>query len=397
MLVPPANLSTPDCGPATEVIVPAEVTKKGRRFPGTLKLIVTAKSSGKPKKDRDAILLRCGACGACPRCDKNPEGGPDELDLSSLGTGSDLDIGWGGGSHDFPLAARSGMKLCLSRCDADTSPVCDATGPVGAGSFNGILFGPPLPLLAQGVPICVVNRYRGNITGKFNVQTGVIPPDNPLMVRLFSDVHLTLPDQVCPRCTGNAPPEYGGTGMCDSGRNRGQACTIHSVLTVGEAAGDPVYPLSEDCPPDPGQLAGTVELNLAFTTEMSTLTGRCPGQTQDDACHGSGCGARCSGSACVSTTPDGRCIDAKGGVGQACCNDSTDTPCFRDPILRTGMASPPAPAWPDPTYPKTTEAGVLVATFCVGATNTVGVDAAAGLPGPGAIVLPVRENLLRVP
>jgi hypothetical protein len=396
-LVRPTDLSAAVCGPPTNVVVPMRVTRKGRKIPGKIKLIVTATSSGKPKKDRDEVTLICEPHPPCEVCCQNPDGGPDELELSTLASGSDLDIGWGGGSHDFIFAPHSGLNLCLSGCNADTNPICDAAAPIGEGSLNGTTFGPPLPLIAQDVPVCVVNRYHGDISGKVNVQTGEVPTENPLVIELSSDVHLTLPDHVCPRCMGNASPEHGGPGTCDGGANRGRACTIDSVLTIGGAEGDPVYPLSKDCPPDSGQLAGTFDLKLALTTGTSMTAGHCPGQAQDDACHGSGCGAQCTGSACATTTPDGQCVDAKGGISQVCCNDSTDTPCFPDPIVRTGTASPPVPAWPDPTYPKTSTTGALVATLCVGATNAGAVDMATGLPGPGAIILPVGEVLLRLP
>ena len=47
------------------------------------------------------------------------------------------------------------------------------------------------------------------------------------------------------------------------------------------------------------------------------------------------------------------------------------------------------PAWSgDPTtYPKTTT-GKLAATFCEAATESIAVNGVAGLPGPGALILP---------
>ena len=53
----------------------------------------------------------------------------------------------------------------------------------------------------------------------------------------------------------------------------------------------------------------------------------------------------------------------------------------------------PTPAWPDPTYPKTGDA-TLVATFCEAATGTAAVDIATGLPGPGALTLPLTQSFL---
>jgi len=64
-------------------------------------------------------------------------------------------------------------------------------------------------------------------------------------------------------------------------------------------------------------------------------------------------------------------------------------------IVRMGHADPPAPVWPDPSYPKASRAGILVTTFCEGATSTSVIDETAGLPGPGALILPVTQILLK--
>ncbi len=76
-----------------------------------------------------------------------------------------------------------------------------------------------------------------------------------------------------------------------------------------------------------------------------------------------------------------------------CCSNARGLPCFpTDPltgvgeIVRTGMIATPTPAWPDPTYPKTSD-GTLVAVFCIPSSNDIPVDATAGLPGPGALLL----------
>ncbi len=62
-----------------------------------------------------------------------------------------------------------------------------------------------------------------------------------------------------------------------------------------------------------------------------------------------------------------------------------------------GHADPPVPVWPDPTYPKASSAGILVATFCEGATGTSMIDGTVGLPGPGTLILPVTQILLKLP
>ncbi len=64
--------------------------------------------------------------------------------------------------------------------------------------------------------------------------------------------------------------------------------------------------------------------------------------------------------------------------------------------MRTGHPDPPAPVWPDPTYPKTSTNGVLVTTFCEASTGTTTIDATAGLPGPGALILPGTQILKKI-
>src|SRR5207244_3845966 len=73
---------------------------------------------------------------------------------------TDVDNGWTGISHNFPVTPGSQLFLCVSGCDTSTNPNCTATGPIGAGSLNGVTFGPPLPLLAAQVPVCVLNRFQ---------------------------------------------------------------------------------------------------------------------------------------------------------------------------------------------------------------------------------------------
>jgi hypothetical protein len=53
------------------------------------------------------------------------------------------------------------------------------------------------------------------------------------------------------------------------------------------------------------------------------------------------------------------------------CTLSTPRRCFPDPISATGVQDPNKP--------------VAVATFCIAATGNVGINAVAGLPGPGRV------------
>ncbi len=408
----PTDLSGTTCGSEVDILVPLKVLKNGKKKARTAVVMVKAKGSAPPKADPDKLVLKCVPPVPKATCTTaNPNGGPDELDLSSAETGTDLDNGWTGISHNFPTPPRSAVTLCLSGCDASTNPVCDGTGPTGTGSVNGETFGPPLPLIAQGVPVCVINAYQpGDLTAKINVQTGEVPDSNPLAVNLFSKVHLTSATAVCPRCKTNGAPSFGGTGTCDTGPAAGQACTVDSILTVVGSQGNPVYGLSKTCVPTPSQLAGTLNIKLKLTTGTQMLQGPkpCtaqPGEptgvpVQDDNCNGTPCNATCTGSACVSHDSQGRCVDAKGGISQVCCAGNTLAPCFPTAgggsIVRTGNPDPPAPVWPDTTYPKTSTNGILVTTFCEASTGTTTIDATAGLPGPGALILPGTQILRKI-
>src|SRR5262249_42718857 len=137
--------------------------------------------------------------GLCPP--RESTGLPYELAFTVPATGSDLDDGWTGVSHNFPILNGSSLHYCLSGCDGRSTFECTGTAPPGAGSINGATFGAPLPLTAAGVPVCVVNRFQpGSLSGTFNIQTGADglgSPDGNL-VPLFSDIYLrtTFPE-VC--------------------------------------------------------------------------------------------------------------------------------------------------------------------------------------------------------
>ena len=333
-------------------------------------------------------------------CTSNPAGGPDILDLTVSDHGTDLDVGWTGVDHNFPLVPNAALRMCLTGCGPDGTPPCDMLGVVGPGEPNGTTFGAPLPLLAANVPICIVNEWNATIppTGTVDPLTG----DASVQINLISKVHLTTATQVCPRCNN---------GRCDSGPNQGKNCTTDAMLAVTQSLGaNKLYNLSRDCPPDPGGLAAPLDIRLPATTGTAMLTGPTPCTAQpgqpmgipvmDDHCGGTGCSAgNCTGSECVSMTTDPStgapiCMDAKGGLSQNCCNGDTTRSCFPtagSAIVRMGKPFPPSPPFPDQTYPKTGN-GVLAAVFCVPATGVNAIDTTAGMPGPGALVAPVTAT-----
>src|SRR5207249_7273398 len=151
--------------------------------------------------------------------------------------GSDLDYGWTGTFHNFGFTGGSALKLCLTQCDTRTNPLCGACGPTGLGSINTATFGPPLPILAANVPLCVVNRFVPGeaVTGTADIEKG----DLNITVGLLSDIFVTTPGEVCPRCTD---------GTCTSGANTGKTCTVDGTVTVAGRRRQELPPLARLSP-----------------------------------------------------------------------------------------------------------------------------------------------------
>lgn len=405
------------CGTPTTVTLQQRGRRAAKRAFGGAVL-----AGVRPKRDTEKLVLKClpntdnapctgGVCDALTppstECPANTAGGPNEVILSVLGDGTDLDNGWTGTSHNFPVIKDAKLRTCLQECN-DTNPVCVGSAPTGAGSANGPAFGPPLPLIAGGVSVCVVNNFNGPVSAKIHLDTGVVE-DN--IVDLRSEIFVTTSDKVCPQCLG---------GTCDSGSRRGQSCSIDGSVFVANASNtNRNYQLSQGCPPGAtGSGVATLTIPLRPITGTST-TAHVPDDAGDvtpcreniglvspqaNNCGPSGCGANnCTGNACVRmvvdpTDPAGTrmaCQDVKGGLSQNCCNSQTSIPCFptgagQPGIVRVGKAVIPGEAdsiaWPEPTYPKAANGLVLSSIFCEAGTGAFNVDQVSGLPGPGAVV-----------
>lgn len=390
------------CGGATSVNVPL---KRNGKKKGKKKYKMKARASaGKPKNDIDKLNLTClpnpnstgcdgNNTGTCPA---NSAGGPNRLKLTIGPSGTDLDNGWTGSSHNFILVPNGVVDGCLTECDSASDPECTFNAAIGEGTRNGVSFGAPLPLLASNVPVCVVSDWAQPVDGTANEATG----DVSINVHLTSHVYLTDTTQVCPQCRNNT---------CQGGARNGQSCTEDARVPVFISQGNiEEYRLSASCIPS-GAPAASLAINFVplTTGTAAPLVGPIPCTNQPgeppgvgeqpDACGGSGCGSQCTGLACVSTIDDPVnpgtqvCVDSKGGVSQLCCNNQTNKPCFTlangGTVNRAGNPGVPQPALPDTTYPKTATAGVLASTFCIPATGRSSIDQVTGLPGPGAIQL----------
>jgi hypothetical protein len=389
--------------------VPKNPNKKFKKFNPSKKMVLLMKSKGFLNK----LAVQClpPGVGSCPLRTDDPTF-PAQITLTTpvatdpnKGNGSDLDNGWTGTSHNFPVIGGSKLTYCLSGCDGKTTFQCAGTGTTKLGTgtttnpiVNGLTFGAPLPLLTTGVPVCVINRYQDpQLTGTFNLQTGEAgAAGSPNEVKLFSDVWLRtkFPGEVCPRCNvpgGNGA--IGSTGTCSSSAsNAGAPCRVDGEVSVAGGGQNP-YLLSSDCSPlgDNPQPNGTLDIQLKFTTGSTSLAGPLPcrdsagPQTQDDNCGSGSCTATCTGSACVGTNDKGECIDAKGGIAQLCCSNNTATPCFPTrgggTITRTG------------TPGTNGQTMVNATTFCIARTESTLINATTGLPGPGTLLLPAEVKV----
>jgi len=382
--LPPLPASTATCGDATVVSLPLQ--KSGKKPSKVLRFGLVAKATS--RRDKDTLVLQCVPNRGAGECPANPDGGPRELRLVVPESGTDLDNGWTGISHDFPVVSGTTIRACLRGC-SDTNPAC--TGDESAtDAVNGRTFGAPLPILAVSSN-CIVSRYDSpKITDiSANVQTGEIQAT----LHLLADVYLTPGNQICPRCSGTT---IGATGTCDSGARAHQACRTEGVIRVSGASGNKNFTVSSDCPPT-GTPLGPLAIPVPLTTGTSTLPGPRPcSASKDDNCSGACTTGGCAGNVtCAAMTAGAECVDVKGGIAQACCADNTSTPCFptsgNGAIVRTGTAAVPAPPLPDLSYPKIAD-GVLAATSCEEATNDNTFNGVVGLPGPAALILPVHEQ-----
>jgi hypothetical protein len=231
---------------------------------------------------RQPIPSDCNGCGACPAgCPANPSGGPNQLVLQVVGQ-SDLDTGWTGISHNQGVVKGSFLCACLQDCDTTTDPECAGTGATGRGMINGTTFGPPLPLSTGGAPVCVVNEYAGAVTvSKADMQTGDLDIFVPLTARVHTGISHTRP---CPTCSGGA---IGQNGTCQGGPNNEKSCTVEGTSPLGNVSGQ--------CPPNPPNNIGNLEITLDSTTGTRKLTARfrcrvggggcwCPGQNRMNDC-----------------------------------------------------------------------------------------------------------------
>ncbi len=374
------------CGEDAVITLPLWRSPRGRLRPSKrVTLRLTTRVRG--RADRDRLRLRCVPNRGAGQCGANPAGGPAELRLEARRGAADLDLGWTGAAHDVGVPADATLRACLAGCGATTGPRCGSRDDATAAVQRATL-GAPVPLVAAGLPACIVTRLGAPALAGLSADLAAGSVSGTLA--LVAEVYGTSLTQVCPRCSGPMP---GAVGTCRGGAREGRACVTAAVVSVPGAAGSAAHTVSADCLPA-GRPLGSTALAVPLTTGVATLSGPRPcGAVADDACGGA-CDASCTGRACA-TVVDGQCIAATGGLGQRCCTTDPERPCFPTaagaPIVRPGSASTPAPPFGDPAYPKQS-ALTLAGTFCLPSSGSSLVDTVLGLPGPGAIVLPMTAT-----
>ncbi len=288
---------------------------------------------------------QCSVTCHCPAACVLPNPIPDTLSLVAR-PGVDLDTGWTGISHDIPSDDDASLTaLHVSGCDLNTSsPTCGQCNVSGPVAFPGpskncacynvgspdasslatcdpespsctgaetceCFYGPPLPISAGAVPVCVVNRYQGTITGTANIaDSGPHAGEGAALLRLSSGVHNGLAvDQPCPTCENDPTPRDGVRGgTCNGGASNGEPCDV--------GGSNPFFgDLSLDCLPSSAANVGNLQISFnKATTGTSSLSAGLP-------CTAFGFGsAQCFCDTCADAAADGCSKDADCAPGVTC-------------------------------------------------------------------------------
>jgi hypothetical protein len=191
----------------------------------------------------------------------------------------------------------------------------------------------------------------------------------------------------------------GAAGTCQGGEHDGAACTTDGITPLFGNT-------SFDCPPSASADIGASTLPLNLTTGTREVTASatctaaavsgdpcyCPNQLQPNACQGGVCTLDANGEGtCEAGPSDHACAietfrscqtnancpasgDTCATKTRECLGPTDASGVLTGSVSRTGTPSQTAP--------------LQVAAFCINDTRSDAVNAAAGLPGPGALRLP---------
>ena len=313
---------------------------------------------------------------------------------------------FGGGVNSVPLPltfpGQEQTVTALTSCTGQSATLGATTSTDTTSNRNcsaiGCLFGPPVPLpnaLTTPISVCVLFSVSGAVSGTLDCDTGAQSLSLPLDSRVFltgdgvTDPSGTIPGiQPCPICSG---------GTCIGGPNNAMSCA--------PATGD--GSTTHDCPPAPFYDIGTVP--LAFALSSGTVSWTATVATNDTGATASFQTRVFSGfcrdadfTGCFKGDPNGMCPVSSPGaqrcwengmaVGPACSGtfescEQRDNGAFGP----GGGAAKTITAFGEPQDGILCGAstGVLASVFGIPPTFEPSVDAAANVPGPAAVTLPV--------
>lgn len=324
---------------------------------------------------QQGITLNCGP--NCPPTDGLPCTSAEIITRP----GSDLDSGWTGLAHNSDIVEGASVTVrplrkcstsatacehdddcpqgetCKATCDCNGDKSCEVTGPTGSPKCVNTLkdcntnddcvapdtckynFGPPLPLVTDGTPVCVMTFFDSPFTGTADAGTGEALVSANLRSRVFTGTVPTTgqeanggPCPVCGRPSQN--PKVGDVFTCDGGQFPGATCTVGGTSKVYGG-------MSTDCPPLLGANVTGSGLVIRFsqvTTGTTSKTAQLPcksiGFTGNPTKPGSNpkcldTGALCSSNAdCMRCTgdPTTACTSNANCTGKGTCAEAPDQP-----------------------------------------------------------------------
>jgi hypothetical protein len=257
-----------------------------------------------------------------------------------------------GSGNPVPLVASSGTgpqnctkgagpgKHCIGGSGGPIACTTDADcgGTPGSCALDANCnFGPPLPITGS-LPVCVLNAIITDASGTATPSTGDSTVNIPLSSRVYLTANATDP---CPRCINNVCDPAWKDSANKPSPNAGQPCTPVGTLATSLACGVPL----ED-------FQGALPVTLSpLTTGPASKTDAngvfCPSQQNAGAFH----------------LPAGRTIIENGSPA----GDLRDS---------------------------NPHCSVLASVFCIPASLSPAINAVGDIPGPGAIGLTGKAQLL---
>ncbi len=304
---------------------------------------------------------------------------------------------FGGGDNSVPLPAitpnHSTSITKITSCTGQTATLGASTSTeVGTDrtcSDVGCFFGGPLPIPntnSTPTSTCVINTVAVAASGTLDCEFGTSEVDLPLTSEIFlvgDSLPLTTGIQPCALCTGGMVGVT-NSGTCQGGANNGGMCT-----PANTAQGLPQYPTSHDCPPTLALSIGSIPIGFALTSGTMSWTATAAPNPNSTGQGRVFCGYCRDGVTLGFVNPFEQCWENGAAVGPACSN--ANATCQQ----RNQGAFGPNGAAVKTINAVGAQAGSivdglphaqnLVSVFCIPPTFNATIDAAANLPGPGAV------------